>query len=1753
MKAFPRAPRLRASVARAGDGVRHAAKTLIASATVVAFLCTVSAETTINVDFNRSSSFSGTYSGTAAAGDTGTLWNGLTIGSGPLVASFVSGTLVSSTGLPTGVTVSLGNYQTFDAGGDKAVVAPALMSDFAYQQTLGPGGPNSTFAINNLDRLFTYDLYLYAQNAGYANTATIFTIDGISQTAFNSGNIGTFTRDINYVLFSGLVPNATGTISGTFNDVAVSNNAAFNGLQIVQRAPGPPPPPPVPPKLRRTGVPTKWSVTDSVLVFNEIHYHPADEEGDTEWVELRSLQGVDVDISGWRLEGGIEFQFPPGTITRGRGFVVVAANPGHASLTGAGARGPFSGQLDNDGGELRLVNNSGRVMDRVNYSDGGDWPAGPDGSGATLAKVDEEFADAGATNWTTSATRGGSPGALNFPAGERFPGDRVVFNEISAAADPEFTVELLNAGNGSLDLAGFKIISSAGPSFTLPAQIVARGEVTTLTAVQLGFAPAAGERLFLFTGDGVEFDDAREVTSRLRGRTATARWGFPTSANFGTAANTFLVNSDVVINEIMYHPHAGQLSAQEQWLELHNRGTTAAQLGGWKLRDGIDFTFPAGTSLAPGQYLLVTDNPGALASRVSGVPILGPFVGKLSHGGERVQLVDGNTNLVDEVSYFDGGRWPESADGGGSSLERRSPFSDPAAPETWAGSNETLRGQWRTVTYTLSAAPIGTDPTQWNEFIFGLLAEGSFLIDDISVKEVNVGNRELIQNGTFESGAAAPIWRFLGTHRRATVVPDPDSPGNKVLRVDATGYTEHLSNHAETTLKSGSTYVAINNTNTPTNLYTISFRARWRAGCNLLHTRLYFNRLARKTALEVPVASGTPGAPNSASVANPGPTYRHLTHEPAIPPAGQVATVSVVPSDPHGLGALSLFYAVNGGAFATTAMSDPDKDGIFAGSIPAQLAGAKVQFYVEAQDTLGATAFFPAAGPDSRAIVAWADGQAGPGPAQNLRIAMLPADVALLHNVTNVLSNDPIGTTVIYREKQIAYDVGVWLKGSERGRAQDIRVGFNLRFPPDAPFLGAHQRIAIDRSGAGDEFGQKEMLINHAIGHSGDIPGSHADLIRVIAPRSQNTSPAMLFKARYSDEFLDNQYVNGGDGTLFEYELIYVPLTTNIPPSAGPHWVEGLKIPYPSPDDIRDEAVKNLGANPELYRWHYLIKNNRQRDDYSHLISAVGSIGLPPGAQFLSETRAKLDVDQWLRTFAVETLFGINDTYVTGGLGHNAVFYIRPSDGKMLLFPWDMDFTFSLGTTSSIAPAPALQKLFADPAHKRTYYGHLLDIMNTSFNTAYMTPWAQHYNTFLPGQNLTQHMSYISARESSARSQINSDIAPVTFAITTNGGQVSTPFATVQGTGWVNVREIRLAGSAEPLSVTWTGTTSFQVTVPLAPGTNTIALQAIASDGAVIGSATITITNTGTTQAASAANLAISEVMYHPAAPNATERAAGYNFADAEDEFEFIELLNISTAPVSLAGSHFADAFVFALPSRVLAPGERLIIARNPAAFAVRYPSVPSASVAGPFTTGKLSDGGETITLLDAGGAVIHSFAYGDAAPWPDAADGEGLSLVLIRPERRPNLALARNWRHSTIGNGNPGTSDATTFEAWKSAHGIASETADPDGDGSNNFLEYSHGMNPQVPDSAGVDTMIDATGHLVLEFTRRIGADDIVFTPLTSTDLATWLPDGGLLEYFGATYNADGSETISYRVAVPAAAEPRRFLRVQASGGIPP
>ncbi len=147
----------------------------------------------------------------------------------------------------------------------------------------------------------------------------------------------------------------------------------------------------------------------------------------------------------------------------------------------------------------------------------------------------------------------------------------------------------------------------------------------------------------------------------------------------------------VVINEIMYHVKETEWKEDPtaEFIELYHSGDQPISLEGWRFASGIRFTFPRRV-MQPGDYLVVASDVEAFRGRYPTVEhVLGPFRGRLSNGGESIELEDADENVVDEVAYADSGRWAKlvskrvngyddwvreaAHDGGGHSLSLISP------------------------------------------------------------------------------------------------------------------------------------------------------------------------------------------------------------------------------------------------------------------------------------------------------------------------------------------------------------------------------------------------------------------------------------------------------------------------------------------------------------------------------------------------------------------------------------------------------------------------------------------------------------------------------------------------------------------------------------------------------------------------------------------------------------------------------------------------------------------------------------------------------------------------------------------------------------------------------------------------------------------------------------------------------------------------------------------------------------------------
>ena len=1008
---------------------------------------------------------------------------------------------------------------------------------------------------------------------------------------------------------------------------------------------------------------------------------------------------------------------------------------------------------------------------------------------------------------------------------------------------------------------------------------------------------------------------------------------------------------------------------EEEWIELFNRGDQTVDLSGWEFSEAIQFDFPENTTIGAGEFLVVANDASSLQNKYPQLTnVVGDFNGKLANSGERIRLLDAIGNPADEVHYFDGGRWDDRADGWGSSLELLDPDADNSSGGAWLASDEARNSEWHTYTYRGNGErTVRGEPSVWNEFAFGLLdGAGEVYVDEISVIEDPDGEaKQLIQNGSFDTGTL-DHWRTLGNHQRTSIANDG---GNLVMHVVADGATEYQGNQLETTLVDNHRIDA-------DGTYEISFRAKWISGSRQINSRFYFNRAPKTTHLIVPERAGTPGLPNSRLQSNIGPTYEELVHSPLVPKPNENISVSASAVDPDEIQSMTLWFNVDEREWRSLPMTLGDA-GNYSAEIPGQSDGAVIQFYVEGSDTRGATSTFPGAGRESRALVI-VDEDASNGPLHEFRLVMTDADSRHLHTPTNSLSNQRLGSTVIYQGEAF-YDTKVRLKGSFVGR-NVRRVGFNIAFNSDQKFRGVHKKVSIDRSTHAN-LGVDEILLKHAAAHAGGIPTMYDDLIDFVSPRRTHTGKAALRMSGFDDIYLDSQFDNGSDGTLYEYEVFRWPTTTV---DGDP---ESLKRAGGGgdPNGFANIDFRDQGVDKESYRWTNLIVSNRTRDDYGQIIELHQAISAS-SSEIEAASRSVIDTDQWMRTLAFQSLVGPADAAFTGGNIHNFRLYARP-DGKVMYMPWDWDSAFQISTSASLTGSGRLSRLVRAPANLRVYYGHMLDIVATTLNGDYMSRWTDHYGE-LGGQNFANRLRFFEARSDFATNRIiDRDAPPIEFSIATPKPIVVADTAvTVQGTGWVNIKELRLQGSDEPLDVTWSASDgarvadTWQARIPVGPGMSTVTLEAFDFQGESIGSANVSVESTIENRPLQDF-LRISELHYNPS---------------SADGVEFIELTNVSdNVPINLTGVVVADGPSEPLTIPVgttIQPGQYVLLVSDIAAFVAQYPAVSSEQVIGEFP-GRLSDGGERLAIFDADGTVLIDFVYDDDAPWPLEADGSGASL----------------------------------------------------------------------------------------------------------------------------------------------------------------
>jgi hypothetical protein len=1196
------------------------------------------------------------------------------------------------------------------------------------------------------------------------------------------------------------------------------------------------------------------------VVVSEIHYHPPLGQEQLEFLEITNDAWSPEDISGWALVKGIAFEFPPRTILEGRQSIVICADVdavrSHYGIDNA--VGNYQGKLDGSGERLTLVNHVGVVVQTVQYRDEGKWPVAPDGTGHSLVLRSLNLDPSEPESWSRSQALGGDPGQHDRTTVTQ----TLSFNELFRGSDGVLPspspqdggwVEIFNAGSAARDVSGWTLtddpdrnnphVFAAGTTIPAGGFLVVEEQTTTLAL------SAPRVQLFLSSPQGLveaafTFDRA-PPNGLAPGEYSEALWpdgGWPDgdSPNGGVelwvtptptpgSENDVPRVTDLVINEIFYHPPEDRAG---EFLELFNRGAQELDISGFSFSKGIGYTFPAGTSLAPGASVVLTDDPQIIEERYGVVGALGWSQGVLSNAGENLRLVDCLGNLVDEVRYFEGGAWPVWADGRGSSLELIDPLQDNDFASAWGASDETEKSVWEQ--HSFAVPEYETTPRP--ELHLLLVERGACRIDDVSiVEQPEAGAGNYIPNPGFEEDTLP--WLIEGTHVASERITHDAHSGEACLELVATGKGDSRCNRIETdtepSLEAG-------------RAYEVSLWTRWLRGSNLLVVHGQFSRgpflsrqsnlsgnpLGFRVRMSVPEDLGTPGAENSLRLElreksgsdNLGPVMTDVVHAPASPEPGLPVTVRARVSDSDGVASVHVFFkrdAPDGGPFQSVQLLQTGRT--YTGEIPSLSAETgQVSYYVEARDFLDAATRFPREAPDGTLLYR-TEGSI----TERLQV-FLSAQSQETLATRPIHSNDLVEGTAVLDGEQVYYGVGVRYRGSTSGRPK--MEGIRVRFPDDRRFRQKLRDINLTNRD------RKDGAAYAIVGRSGTAakPVAVPDYkyIRASFNGVSMGNPGIF-------EPIDRDFMQKWYGATAAREGVVLK-------AQGRHYFN---------DNCGvarwDEAtLTHRGENVENYRFYFFHGTNQTLDNWKPLIDGTRVLDpeTTPDEEFDQLFESVVDVEAFLSVFMPRVLMHDVDTIFSFN-GHNGYIFWEPTDSRWRYLPFDMGSAWNSFPPSFLlfSDIPA-SRVVLHPRTLRLYYRMIHEYMQGYWSVEAAGPFL---DALEQAAGVGAEMkTYIAGTKTLYESWLEEFLSAELSILTNNGEDFTadTPAVTLDGQASVLISSFQLRrndGAPQPFEPTWNSATTWSAPLILSQGTNRIEILGFDADQGLAGSVAITISRTG--------------------------------------------------------------------------------------------------------------------------------------------------------------------------------------------------------------------------------------------------------------------------------------------------------------------
>ena len=994
-------------------------------------------------------------------------------------------------------------------------------------------------------------------------------------------------------------------------------------------------------------------------------------------------------------------------------------------------------------------------------------------------------------------------------------------------------IELHAPGSTAVSAADFKIVDNRqlNGGFPLTGTIPAGGYVS----FPVTFTPDLNGDLDLFLVQGSTVVDAARL-DRDRGEETFQsypvgeEWYGGMGNTQNAANNPSARQTSIVINEIMYDAPSDHRTGE--YIELYNRGSETVDLSGWEISDGVSFDFPDGTTIAAGAYLVIAADAHCLTAAHGAISAIGDWNGTLRDGGELLRIEDANGNLVDEVDYLPEGDWPNLADGDGSSMELRHPDMDNNVATAWADSDESNKSTMQSFSYTSEFLRSPWLPlTSGQELHAHLVGDAHVILENISVKLDNTGANLLQNAGVMSPNDSSALgWVTQGTHWASFMT------GGQ-LNLISDGHGDNKGNRGEVDFQ---TSPVVGQS------YTLTFDGRWVSGKSRVIFQTLDHGFGSSFLLPIPENLGTPGAPNSATLASAAPTVTGVIHSPAVPTTGQAVTVTARVDSANPLTAVELVYrldnASGNGTWLRSAMTD-DGTGLYSTSVSQYTGqGNIIQFYVEAAAGAVKTTQprFGAAKPamwivDNRTM-----------PSQLLRERFIISNYDRQALTTTIggsatfnynfprTSNHFFNATFISNESEIYYNAEIRKSGSPFTRANDANIDHGKwKLPGDRLFRG-RRRSVIDASGTPQGSGTPRFYDDriaryflYQLGH----PVNEMEFTHTVI----NTNAFNLRESHepISNDFLDRNFPGGSDGTLLRIDDEWRVTDDNAASTSRPS------------SRNADWSYKNTD-NPIAYHSEWLMRSRESDYDYGSFVELTRLI---QDGRTDEETMNRVaDVNMLALNATVRGYDADWDT-ITVDRGKNAYMF-RPKDGNgWMLLHWDGDRVFERTTQAILGGRLGVSTYFNRPFVRRQMNYYMTKLLNEhTKGSARTQAWMQAESDSVAGSGVTMpiahYTNWFNNRETLARNFITTAVANTAFAITSNNSPTAADVITLNGTSPPTVFEIRVAGQ-DNSGFSWLTTTGWELSgVVLKEGVNALTIEGLDHDGNVVETAQFNITKT---------------------------------------------------------------------------------------------------------------------------------------------------------------------------------------------------------------------------------------------------------------------------------------------------------------------